>query len=338
MTKKIIALVLATAMVFGCTITAFAEESSEGTGSYEGGEMQYPELSVTLPTIPANTYDYIADPNGLIALTSAAAHSDSTFTGSTGIFFKTTPKTDAEGSKDLYTNKSAALTVTNQNAQDIDVTVKLEQKTAGADGIAYSDTDSFETSDKDKKLYLAITDDAATDPQTAALSASAAATITTKVDGEPDNYDPGWTSEGGYKYAVKTPAEGQTLTWNDCSFCLTGALNTNASWEDGLTFPTIKVTWSYAEHSDTPASYLSAASISESNNSLTMTLPDGVTLSKIELFKASAPTTAVTMVANSHYTVSGSTYTFKSDMVSKWTDGNLVFTYSDDHTDTVAIN
>ncbi len=253
--KRILTIVLATSMVLGCTITAFAADtSSEGSGSYEGGEMQYPMVSVTLPTIPAGTYNYIADPNGLIALTSAAAYADSEFTGTTGVFFLTTPKTDAEGSKNQYTNKSAALEVVNQNAQDIDVTVKLEQKTAGDEGIAYSDTATFETEDTAKKLYLAVTDDAATDAQTQALSASAAAILTTTVEGNPENFEPSWDADEGYGYVVKTVEEGgDPLEWNDCSFCLTGALNKNASWEDGLTFPDIKVTWSYEEHSDVPA-------------------------------------------------------------------------------------
>ncbi len=264
--KKVVTLVLTAAMVIGCTITAFADDPtpgvSEGTGSYEGGEMQYPTLQVTLPTIPEGTYDYIADPNGLIAATSAAKYPDSAFTGTTGIFFLTTKKTAEAGSKDTYTDKSAAQELTNQNAQDIDVTVKLEQKTAGSEGVAYSDTATFESTDKAKKLYLAVTDDAAQDPSTQALSATGAATLTATVAGKPTNYKPSYDSTNGYKYALKTKAENgdADLTWNSCSFKLVGALNKNATWEDGIDFPAIKVTWSYAEHTETPATS-SAASI-----------------------------------------------------------------------------
>ena len=85
--KRFLTVAMAATLVFGTTMSAFAEGegTSEGAGTYEGGEMKYPTLSVTLPTIPAGTYDYIADPNGLIALTSAAAHTGYTFTGNTGI-------------------------------------------------------------------------------------------------------------------------------------------------------------------------------------------------------------------------------------------------------------
>ncbi len=273
--KKIFTVVLATSMVLGCTVTAFADNSAEGTGSYEGGEMQYPEISVTLPTIPTGAYNYIADPNGLIAMTSAAAYPDSEFTGNTGVFFLTTPKSDTEA-KNKYTNKSAALDVTNQNAQDIDVTVKLEQKTAGDEGIAYADSATFESTDKDKKLYLAVTDDAAQDPQVAALSAASAATLTATVEGTPGNFEPSWDETDGYGYVVKTPGSGDPeLEWNDCSFCLTGALNKGAEWGDDLQFPDIKVTWSYAEHTETPATSSAAGIVVPESGNATVAITVG---------------------------------------------------------------
>lgn len=243
--KRFLTVAMAATLVFGTTMSAFAEGegTSEGAGTYEGGEMKYPTLSVTLPTIPAGTYDYIADPNGLIALTSAAAHTGFTFTGDTGIFFKTTDST--------YTDKSAVQTLTNQNAQDIDVTVKLEQKTAGSDFIEYASTATFEETDTANKLYLAITDGAQSDPEISALSSSAAATLTTTVAGKKDNYEPSWSQGGGYIYKLKTG----DLTWNSCSYNMIGALNLNAEWGDTVTFPAIKVTWSYAAHQEAPATY-----------------------------------------------------------------------------------
>ena len=66
--KKYTAIAVAATMTIGSAMTVFAGDVtpgvSEGEGSYEGGEMKYPTLTVTLPTIPAGTYDYIADPNG----------------------------------------------------------------------------------------------------------------------------------------------------------------------------------------------------------------------------------------------------------------------------------
>jgi hypothetical protein len=245
--KRVLTVALATTMVLGSSMSAFAANGeSEGTGEYEGGEMQYPTLSITLPVIPDHTYDYIADPNGLISATAAAHYGGATFTGTSGIFFKTT---EADGDvKAIYTNKSKAQEVTNQNAQDVDITVKLEQLEAGDESIVYSDTATFETEDTANKLYLAVTDDAASDAQVSALSATTAATLTTTVPGVPDNYKPNWDETNGYGYVLKDA--GELEDWETCSYILTGALNTNATWGDDVTFPSIKVTWSYAEHTD----------------------------------------------------------------------------------------
>ena len=124
--KKFTAIALASTMTFGSSMTVFAAELdgsgdtststagvSEGTGSYEGGEMKYPTLSVTLPTIPEGTYDYIADPNGLIAATSNEKYTGATFTGSTGVFFLT------DSTAKTYTENSAVQKLSNENAQDL---------------------------------------------------------------------------------------------------------------------------------------------------------------------------------------------------------------------------
>jgi len=256
--KKLLTVVLTTSMVVGCTVTAFADAGvGEGSGTYEGGEMKYPTLSVTLPTIPSGTYDYIADPNGLIAATSAARYDEATFTGSSGIFFLTEDAVEG-GAKAKYTNKSKAQSVENNNAQDIDVTIKLEQKTAGSEIIKYADSATFEATDKENKLYLAVTDDAQTDAKVAALGANTVATLTTTVEGVPDNYVENWDEDDGYSYILKGADDLED--WNSCSYILTGALNTNATWGDAVTFPEIKVTWSFKEHTDNAAPSIATTS------------------------------------------------------------------------------
>ncbi len=306
--KNLLTVVLTTSMVVGSTVTAFADAGvSEGAGSYEGGEMKYPTLSVTLPTIPEGTYNYIADPNGLIAATSNERYSGATFTGTAGIFFQT------EANK--YTNKSAAQTVTNENAVDIDVTVKLEEKTPGSDIIKYSATDTFEAADKENKLYLAVTDGAETTPAFSALSSAAAATLTTKVAGKKDNYEPSYTSQTGYVYKLKDG----TLTWNSCSYNLVGALNTGAEWGDSVDFPAIKVTWSYAEHSDDAAPSIASTSATQSAKGQDVTFT--VNLGGGDL--AATGLSGITFVKNgetrtldtSYYTFAEGTLTFKATQV-----------------------
>lgn len=322
--KRFTAVALAATMTLGSAMTVFAADTNtagvaEGTGSYEGGAMKYPTLSVTLPTIPAGTYDYIADPNGLIAATSNEKYTDATFTGTTGIFFET--------SADTYSEKSAAQTVTNENAQDIDVTVKLEQKTAGDAIIKYASSATFDSGDNENKLYLAITDDASTDPNTAALSSSGAATVTAEVAGVPENYDPGYNStDGKYEYTKKTTG---LTDWNDCSFILTGAINKNATWGDDVTFPEIKVTWSYKEHTD---SYLSKTTITKgTTDTITLTLPDGVTFSSAKLQLGSANYD----MSASQISVSGTTMRIVAG--GSWGGGTITLTFSDGHTETITV-
>lgn len=249
--KMLTAVTLAASMVIGGAMTALAAESGdasiESSGSYEGGEMKYPALSVTLPTIAAVDYDYIADPNGLIESTEAAKYADSEFKGDGGIYFKTTVK-DATNPKNIYSEKSCAKTVTNENAQNIDVTVKLEQGSDAGDigsqsadaAIAYAAQNTF--SGTARELYLAVTDGS----RNSALTSTAAATLTTMVEGRPSNYEASYDSNG-YGYKKKADAAG----WRECSFYLTGALNKDAKWGDGIKFPKIKVTWSYKENKTT---------------------------------------------------------------------------------------
>lgn len=242
--KRFAVITLAATMTFGSAMTVFAVEGvAEGTGSYEGGEMKYPLLTVTLPAIPEGSLDYIADPNGLIEATDEAKYAGYTFEGN-GIFFLS----DSENKK--YTGKSAAQTLTNENAQDIDVTVKLEQKTAGSDVIEYSESATFAADDTANKIYLAITDGAASNPNEKALSANGAAVVKTTVAGVKENYAPGYDPDTQkYQYTLK---ESGLTDWNDCSFMLTGAINMKegVKWGDDVTFPGIKVTWSYKEHTD----------------------------------------------------------------------------------------
>lgn len=328
--KKFAAVTLAATMAFGSTMMVFAEGDdatttpavgeAEGTGNYEGGEMKYPTLSVTLPTIPAGTYDYIADPNGLISATNNTKYSGATFTDTTGVFFLTDP------TGKTYTNKSAAQEVVNQNAQDIDVTIKLEQKTAGDSIVKYAESETFDSTDKENKLYLAVTDDATSDAKVAVLKENSVATLTTTVAGVPENYEPGYTAADGYKFTLKTSG---LADWNKCSYKLTGAINKNATWGDSVVFPQIKVTWSCKEHRD---SALSASSVSATANTLTVT---DATVKKVTLVQAGG--NQVVCTAGDHYRFAEGTLTLKAAMLSGNVGGSLKIELSTGEIETVSI-
>lgn len=246
--KKLTAVALTAAMTVGSAMTVFAAPTSgdvsgdlSSEGEYEGGEMQYPEISVTLPTVPTNTtIDYIADPYDLIQNTMDVSgnaintnYADSEFTGTTGIYFKTSAKSGDV--KAQYTEKSAPLVLTNENAQNLKVKVKVQQTAAiSGDVVAYSQSSEF--SGDAKEMYFAITD--GTTEQ--ALNASGDAEFVAEIKGTPDNFEPKYNA-GKYAYEKKAGADG----WASATYQLTGAINKNAKWNDDITFPAVKLTWSW---------------------------------------------------------------------------------------------
>lgn len=247
--KRFMALGLAATMSFGSIVTVFADGTSAtetGTGTYEGKDGEIPAISVTLPTTLTGVYNYIADPNGLI---SKLGSNDERFGGTAADI-----DTDNKGilfnyDTNKYGSTSKKLEAINKSYKAVDVTVKLEQKTAGSAGIEYAENATFETTDTAKKIYLAVTDGEAT-PKTIALSADKAAVLTTVVPGKESNYTLKYENNK-YVYKENQSAAG----WEKCGFALIGALNNNATWEDGITFPEIQVTWSYAEHVDATEAY-----------------------------------------------------------------------------------
>lgn len=242
--KRLLAVIVATTTVLGSSLTAFAASplTENGTGTYEGNIPDFPAASVTFPTsIDSGSFNYTADPNGLIQKTSSAAHSGATWEGD-GVYFLTDTNT--------YKGTSKAIEVENDSAYSIDLAITLEEATAGKN-VAYSDDKTFANSSKEE-IYLALSDGT----NTAAITQTAngdsvtvnKAVLNVTVAGKPSNFELGAASGGGYEIAEKSGATG----WNKSSVVVTGALNKNAAWDGGaassateIKFPTVKVTYAY---------------------------------------------------------------------------------------------
>ncbi|MEY8482215.1 hypothetical protein AALD74_10220 [Lachnospiraceae bacterium 48-21] len=246
--KKVTAIAITAAMTLGSAMTAFAATSGDasggpvqGEGSYEGEEAKYPAVEVTLPTVPAGTIDYIADPNDVISTmvdasgdSVNASYKDFVFNSDTGIYFKT-----AEASGDVkgkYSDTSNAIEIKNQNAQTIELTVKVSQIKAASGDVTYAEKSAFQSGQR--QLYLAVTDGTTT----RAMDASGVATFSTTISGKADNYKPTHDSNG-YGYAVKDDADG----WASASYQMTGAVNKDAEWKEGIEFPNVQMTWSWVD-------------------------------------------------------------------------------------------
>ncbi len=291
--KRFSAFTMAAVLTAGSAMAVLAADDgvAEGTGKYEGTK-EAPIPSVTLPTDAQMTqiYDYIADPNNLIK--DAKDHgrlgsSADIDTDAAGILFKY--------DTDKYGKTSKKLEVESQNYKDVDVTVELKVKD-GAKGdadIVYADSASFDAGDTTKKFYMAVTDADATNPKTAALPASGVVKLTQTVAGKPSNFELQYdTAKDEYGYKAISSASG----WEKAGFALTGALNNNATWGKGVTFPTLVVTWSYAEHSDSVA----AAAVMSAGTSIAVRLVSG------ESAEAAKITSVKVDGAAAQYSVAGS--------------------------------
>ena len=118
-------------------------------------------------------------------------------------------------------------------------------------------------------LYFAIVDTDTTDTKVADVpltSLTQAVTMTKTIPGVKDNYELQYASDT-YSYVEKSGATG----WGTFEYKLTGAINTQTGveWDGITTLPTLKVTWSWKEHTDAPtvsmtnAGLLTIAGLSE---------------------------------------------------------------------------
>ena len=147
---------------------AFAEEpSSEGTSSGTGtleGTVDTDVFAVVLPTDSESAFDFILDPEGLIAATDEAHYSGKTFEEGKALYFSNAA---ADKTTD-YSSKSDLLDIINKSSMKVDVSISAALTDNTDIKLAASKT--FEN-DTDTSIYLALIDgDEAETALTAGLS------------------------------------------------------------------------------------------------------------------------------------------------------------------------
>ena len=237
--KKILAIVLATSMMFGSSITALADGATGTTGAGKNeGHVEKEVINVVLPTIAdgSTPFAYTMDPERLITATNNAHYSGATFPSAndTGVYFLTETNT--------YANTSNELTITNKSSCDVDVSVKVKAVASeGGKDIALAESSTVSTTEGSPDLYLGLK--VGSDTTTVKTEEQ---TITKKVEGVASNFEIVYDS--GYKYQEKSDASG----WKDLKLSMTGAVS-EMDVPAGTTAPTISVTWSFAKHVDNAA-------------------------------------------------------------------------------------
>lgn len=246
--RKAIASVLAVSMVLGSSIMSFAGDvtPSEGvsnnttltaSGNFEG-HVEKSVVNVTLPTVSADNYNFIIDPEALIQQTDGKRYPNATFdTNAKGVYFAN--GVNASTGKTEYGATSVMPDVINKSSVSVNVTMSIELTELNPSIKTVSE--SAVDVGTDANLWMAVTD--GTDKEEVV---GTTASMTKTIAGTAANYVVSWNEAAGeYQYVIKDNASDSS--WAKAALGLTGACNTNGDWSaSGLSEEsTVEVTWKY---------------------------------------------------------------------------------------------
>jgi len=331
--KKRIAVLLAATMVLGSTVTVFADDvpgtqTLNATGASEG-HVERRIANVVLPTVSGAAFNYTIDPERLVKETNGEKYAGVTFTDDAkakGVYFLV--------DTNEYDNKTAAedkFKFTNKSTFPIDVTVEVKAKDATADTDIALVSKNAIASATDASLYLGLK---VGSEEFVPVLKDEPASITVSVNAVKDNFK---TTVSGNKYVYAERTTGLT-DWLTTSFQIEGE-TTDGNKGEGpqiakdTTAPALEITWKWAENG-APTSYVSDTTISGTNNVLTLTLPEGITVSSV---KCKTATTDYAVLPTARYTVANGKITFVKETVNAFSGGNFKIVYSDGHEDELTI-
>lgn len=301
--KKAIALSLCAAMIIGSSMTAFAADQS---GQDEGtGEVQYMAtsdvFSVVLPTDAGTTFDYLLDPDGLIAKTGGARYTGKAFDDGKTVYFLHGSKVDGTvggtaGTANCdYTDTSDAITVTNKSTEAVDLTVTA--KIAAADGVKMAAAAGM--SNEGENLYMALVGNDGTNDTVKPLTADTEGVkLTATIGADANAYEVKWIPAAGdkpgrYEKQLTTAAQATDYTgFKSYTFKLTGACKANDAALTALKEnpPKIDLTWSVKDFTQKDT----APSIATKSYTVAANTPVEIT---VDLGAGTKKATAVTSVA-----------------------------------------
>lgn len=335
--KKFMAIALVATMVFGSSLTAFAEDpvtsgGSDGAGASEG-HVDKELLNVVLPVIPTGStpFAYTMDPERLIQATEAAKYTQGTHfpeaEGDTGVYFLTGENT--------YANASNVVQAINKSSCDVTLTVKVKTTATGDADIALATSSTVATTGT-PNLYLGLKVGTGT-----TVVSGTEQTVTKTIAGDPDNFEiavtTGENDAKSYVYQQKADA----TTWKAVNISMEGAVS-NLPIATTTTAPTVNVTWSYAkaadgatvdtadlvDYSTAPAGPTEASASATSvavGGSVNITLPEGVTISEIQKKKTDG---TFNTLPTDYYTLeditNGKKLTIKANMLTTYTSATKI--------------
>ncbi len=205
----------------GTATPATAERQAMDAGEIDtqGERARDGLVQVVMPTNTEHVFDFIMDPQELIATTDAAAYDGSRFEEDATVFFR---RLDGGAEMD-YSSSSDALTILNKGEEDVRVTLVASISPDSLAGITMSDDPGF-PDNTEASLYLALTDGEFTVPVGSGRDAVIEGVIPGVLEGEAPN---------------------------EYSFRIVGAANKAGDWSEVTeAAPKITVTWTVAMDED----------------------------------------------------------------------------------------
>ena len=245
--KKFLA-VLTAATLLATPFTALAAGSNSGSvdsDSYLEGVTPDDVFSVQLPTIPANTYKVVLDPNKLLSTVATNQNvSQNSYDPNATLLFG-----NASGDYG-HSDTSDGAPVVNTSMQDAILTVNVTVTNAKTNPVTFVGSKAAVSANDTTNVYLAVvpgekgtvSDNAlatvsANSPVTAQASAvgtDGKASLTFYIPGQPANFELSQEDDSsvrsGHKYTYAKKSS-DLAAWNTASFYLTGASNPNADWK-----------------------------------------------------------------------------------------------------------
>lgn len=343
----IAALIAMTTVMSSMSMMAFADEGpvvtttnpsvksggTSGTGEVEG-IIDTEVFDVVLPTVAENatTFNFILDPQGLLAATNGAAHSNASFASGKYLFFANAA---TGGGSVTYSDSSDVLTAYNLSNEDVTLTVK--GTVTNADGITF--TKDAPLDDKAQiQLKIAGTSDAFFETKDDVTTATLTETIAAVTPTKDSSTDPTFVvsySGGKYSYALDSTIKDNKAYENapevsKATFKLTGAASKNddgkawAAIEESGTTPKVDLTWEIKS----PFSSAPSANANVTANSTALTIPfdlgsgdiAATGIAKVECFHNGYPWSVVN---TSDYTVSSGQITFTESASNYFSAGAL---------------
>lgn len=329
--KKVVAVTMAAAMVLGSNVVVFADDATGADGDgVNTGHLNTNVVEAVLPTTTAvaDVFDFTIDPEDILSkadkFTDGTTAAGASFANEDLVYFK--QKTGATKAYDS-TSQAVSIQAKNYVAADVSVSVTVAEAADGKTTIPLVEDEDALDDATEPSLLLTLK----VGTKTAAITEDGA-TVADTIAAQNAKFDVKRQSDGSYKVEPKTDSG---IEWSGKDVQLSGKVK-GGDVDSTIAAPNVSLTWTVAAHVD---SYLSGTTLTASNRSLTMSLPEGVSIASVVLTHAdgSAPITLT-----DQYTATSTAFSIPADNITAWLGlspayNKVVVNFSDETSETITL-